>query len=38
LRNGLTAMIDKSLLRLHPWNVSADGVPTFQVLKEVSTW
>jgi hypothetical protein len=35
---GLTAMIDDSLLLLHPGIVSADGVPSFQPVKEVSTW
>jgi hypothetical protein len=34
----LTAMIDDSFLLLHPGIVSADGVPRFQPLKEVSTW
>jgi hypothetical protein len=35
---GLTAMIDDSLLLLHPGIVSADGVPSFQPPQEVSTW
>jgi hypothetical protein len=35
---GLTAMIDDSLLLLHPGIVSADGVPRFQSLTEVSAW
>jgi hypothetical protein len=35
---GLTAMIDDSFLLLHPGIVSADGIPRFQPLKEVSTW
>jgi hypothetical protein len=34
----LTAMIDDSLLLLHPGILSADGVPSFQRPQEVSTW